>query len=358
MDNLLEKYLLQKSSITKTPIKGTLEITPLCNLNCKMCYIKEASIESVDLFKSIEFWLNLIPDMKAAGTLFITIIGGEPLIFPEIDVLHRSLINNGFYVNYTTNGIMLADKIPEWMLNQKPRYITISIYGASDESYFRVTGNRNGYTQVMKAIHNVIDAHIPLKLNYCAIPENINDLPRILKISNHLQIPIVASPYCFPPDCRGEGKQYQRLSPQMAAKAYWNIQKQVNPDTFLEQMLYYAEGNFNQKTPKHTRHFFCNAGTNSFWINWKGNLTGCGLLDDPFEDLNIMPFHIAWSTISQKIEKILVTEECSYCARREICNVCPAKIKAETGSYEEIPYYICNMTEQIIKEADIFRQDN
>ncbi|MDY4970213.1 MAG: hypothetical protein SO101_08150, partial [Lachnospiraceae bacterium] len=107
-----------------------------------------------------------------------------------------------------------------------------------------------------------------------------------------------------------------------------------------------------------TRHFFCNAGTNSFWINWKGNLTGCGLLDDPFEDLNIMPFHIAWSTISQKIEKILVTEECSYCARREICNVCPAKIKAETGSYEEIPYYICNMTEQIIKEADIFRQDN
>ncbi|MDD7388980.1 MAG: hypothetical protein PUG60_04850, partial [Lachnospiraceae bacterium] len=64
------------------------------------------------------------------------------------------------------------------------------------------------------------------------------------------------------------------------------------------------------------------------------------------------------STISQKIEKILVTEECSYCARREICNVCPAKIKAETGSYEEIPYYICNMTEPIIKEADIFRQDN
>lgn len=77
MDNLLEKYLLQKSSITKTPIKGTLEITPLCNLNCKMCYIKEASIESVDLFKSIEFWLNLIPDMKAAGTLFITRVISE-----------------------------------------------------------------------------------------------------------------------------------------------------------------------------------------------------------------------------------------------------------------------------------------
>ena len=37
---LTSRYLFGKASINKTPLSGTFEISPLCNMDCKMCYIK------------------------------------------------------------------------------------------------------------------------------------------------------------------------------------------------------------------------------------------------------------------------------------------------------------------------------
>ena len=36
----LVEYFHRKAQITKTPISGTFELSPLCNMDCKMCYIK------------------------------------------------------------------------------------------------------------------------------------------------------------------------------------------------------------------------------------------------------------------------------------------------------------------------------
>ena len=36
---VVRRYLSYKARIEKIPISGSFELTPLCNLDCKMCYV-------------------------------------------------------------------------------------------------------------------------------------------------------------------------------------------------------------------------------------------------------------------------------------------------------------------------------
>ena len=34
------EYIGMKTRLLKVPFSGTFELTPLCNMNCRMCYIR------------------------------------------------------------------------------------------------------------------------------------------------------------------------------------------------------------------------------------------------------------------------------------------------------------------------------
>ena len=37
----LTQYLFDRASRTLTPLSGTFELSPVCNLACKMCYVRK-----------------------------------------------------------------------------------------------------------------------------------------------------------------------------------------------------------------------------------------------------------------------------------------------------------------------------
>ena len=36
----VERQLLERARHTHTPINGSLELLPICNMNCDMCYVR------------------------------------------------------------------------------------------------------------------------------------------------------------------------------------------------------------------------------------------------------------------------------------------------------------------------------
>ncbi len=36
----IEKNLIQKAEMQRSPINGSIELLPLCNMNCNMCYVR------------------------------------------------------------------------------------------------------------------------------------------------------------------------------------------------------------------------------------------------------------------------------------------------------------------------------
>lgn len=90
--------------------------------------------------------------------------------------------------------------------------------------------------------------------------------------------------------------------------------------------------------------FRCRAGRSSFWVNWKGEMTPCGMLElfteYPFRD----GFRECWQRINSAVKAQKVLESCAGCPERNICKVCPAIAYAESGSFNEKPEYMCEMT--------------
>ena len=40
INNPIMRYLYYKGAASKSPVSGTFELTPCCNMNCRMCYVR------------------------------------------------------------------------------------------------------------------------------------------------------------------------------------------------------------------------------------------------------------------------------------------------------------------------------
>lgn len=105
--NLLKH--IAKNKIKKNrfyPFVLMLEPTLRCNLSCFGCgRIKEyKDVLSKNL--SVEDCLDAA---RQAGAPIVTVTGGEPLIYPEIEELLDSLLGRGHFIYLCTNGLLLED---------------------------------------------------------------------------------------------------------------------------------------------------------------------------------------------------------------------------------------------------------
>ena len=154
VEPMLTEYLHRKASITKTPISGTFELSPLCNMDCKMCYIKmsKEKQESIARLRTKEEWLNLAKEARNEGMLFLLLTGGEPFLVKNFKELYIELHKMGFCISINTNGTMIDEEVIEWLKKYPPMRINMTLYGASDETYERLCNNPKGFTQVTKAL--------------------------------------------------------------------------------------------------------------------------------------------------------------------------------------------------------------
>ena len=81
----IEEKIVQKATMNNIPLSGGFELLPLCNMNCDMCFIRlsQEEVNKSGRIRSAEEWLSLAKEMKEAGTLFILLTGGEPLLYKE-----------------------------------------------------------------------------------------------------------------------------------------------------------------------------------------------------------------------------------------------------------------------------------
>lgn len=351
MSNDFERFLIQKATTTRTPIKVSMELTPLCNMDCKMCYVRQTLDEAQRNggIKPVSYWKNYIPEMQKMGVLFVTLIGGEPFLYPELETLYSSLCQSGFYVNITTNATLLAKGIPEWLMKQPPRYVTVSLYGGSNETYEKVTGNKIGYSQTIQGLENLLKAKIPVKLNYVIVPENENDLKHIFELSEYYQLPLLAASYCFPGVCGKSNSFCNRLTAQECAKKELEILKLKKDDKSLSRIAYLAKEKFQKNTVRHTDHMYCQSGKSTFWINWKGQMMACRMIDSISIEVSHGKLLESWKLLQNCVENAVISPECASCEKREVCSVCPAMMEAETGSIKGHPEYLCQMTDELIR---------
>ena len=107
----MELAMMRKAAAMRRPIHGSLELTPLCNMNCDMCYIRLSPTEMAarGKLRTVNEWIALSEQMQRAGVLFLLLTGGEPLLYPGFKELFTHLKKAGMILTVNTNGTLIEN---------------------------------------------------------------------------------------------------------------------------------------------------------------------------------------------------------------------------------------------------------
>lgn len=364
----IQDRIYEKASYAHIPIMCSFELLPLCNLSCKMCYVRKSMdhVRSHGGLKDGDWWLALARDAASHGLLYPLLTGGEPLLHPDFRKIFAGMLELGLQVSINTNGTLIDRNMAEFFSEHRPTRINLTLYGASEETYRRLCGDSSAFARVRSAVALLKEFGIPLKFNTSITPENAADLPAMIAYARELDCPIQVATYMFPPLRRDSSLvgQNDRLSPEEAALARVTADYlQSDPEWFAAQALRFR--NFvplEQKpwemgaAPEEGMH--CRAGLCSLWVDWQGNFSNCGMYPSVITSPADRSFAESWQQIVDDTAAVRYHAACFSCPNRPLCHPCIAMIYNECGSHTGRPEYMCRMNEALSRYYEQFVREH
>lgn len=360
MEPRLSRYLHAKGRALGLPIGGTFELTPRCNFNCKMCYVHLTAQEQRARGRELTAaeWLDLAEKVRAAGTVFLLLTGGEPLLRPDFAEIYRQIQKMGFVVSINTNGYLIDGELRDLLLQAPPMRVNVSLYGTSNEIYERLCG-LPAYDRVVQNIRTLREGGVDVRVGMAITPDNAGDLEAVLHDAQELGAKTIAAPYIFPPlraHPERVGKNF-RLPPEEAGQFAAKFDRlRLSDEVFRRHAEALCAGmpvesgqdeDCELSTVGET--IGCRAGVTSFWLSWEGKLLPCGQMPTPSVTIENGDFAAAWSILREKTAELRLPRECAVCSMKNACQICAAKTLCETGDCTQRPDYLCRMTRSYIE---------
>ena len=156
------------------PYKIAIELTNRCNLNCEYCYNSSSPFQNTFIPKDK---LECIIKMFKGKTKEIQLIGGEPLLYPDIDEI-ISAFTEHFNVSLTTNGVNINKLSIDTI--KKLDSIIISIYGYNHDSFALFTKN-NVFNRFEKSLDFLHSNKIPYAAAITITKENFLEIEKYIE---------------------------------------------------------------------------------------------------------------------------------------------------------------------------------
>lgn len=337
----------------RIPIGGTMELLPMCNMDCKMCYVRlsKTEMEKQGRLLTAKEWVRIAQEARDAGVLSLLLTGGEPLLYPEFDALYTELTGMGFILTMNTNGTLINEQKADLMASRPIRRVNITLYGPDDETYGKLCNNPKGFTQVMRAVKLLEERKIPFMFKCSVTPDNVKHLHQIFEIAREHHVFLQPSMYMFPPIRKGgvNTERFIRLSAKESAAIKMQCMFEHNPTKSKEEIAIHLLSKIGKMDVSGLEGPLCNAGRCAFWMNWKGELQHCGFFSKPKISLLDHSFQEAWNYVTTEVKQIKRCKECDECIFYKNCPSCAAACLAETGSSEGKPTFLCERTHELIR---------
>lgn len=158
------------------------ELNLFCNLDCKICYLG-VKVSAGLTWSQRERLLHI---MRDSGVVWLQLTGGEPMIdrfFPEVYTLSHEL---GMMISISSNGSNLSSQhILELFDSHRPYRLTLSVYGASEESYEGQTQRRGSYTKFIRGLDAAHEAGLPVKLSLIVTKDSEHEVDQMKALADH-----------------------------------------------------------------------------------------------------------------------------------------------------------------------------
>lgn len=343
----VRRFLSFKAREKGVPISGSFELTPLCNLDCKMCYVhlNKEQMKGAQLLTTDQ-WKDIMQQAIDAGMMYATLTGGECLTYPGFKELYLFLRSKGIETAILSNGLLMDAEMVDFLKANPPSFIQITLYGASEEGYERVTGHR-AFSRVLENICRLRDVGFPVLI---AVTPNsyMRDGEDILKLlyDRDLRYQINAG---LKSPREETGRQFETVDLDLYVSMIKKQREQLGdlsePDCEIENM---------PKTGSATKAEFkgvrCGAGRSGFSIDWQGGMRPCHTFPCEAQSVIQLGFGRAWQKINGMANNFLRPAECEGCAYKNCCKNCVAEHASGAPEGHASPA-ICAWTQRMVAEG-------
>jgi radical SAM protein with 4Fe4S-binding SPASM domain len=332
--------LLMQLQARRFPLGGSFEITERCNLACVHCFINQptGSREAAARELTLPQVRRVLDQLAETGCLFLLLTGGEPLLRSDFCNIYRYAKRRGMLVSLFTNGTLLTPRIADFLAEWRPAAIEITLYGATQETYERVTQVPGSYVRCMRGIELALDRGLRLNLKTVLVQANRHELEAMRAYAEQLGVRYRFDGVLFP---RLDGRQIpaaQRLSPADVVA----LDRQYPERQQEFDRLYRDYG----ATPVRSEYVFsCGAGYRSFHVDSAGRLSVCMLARQPAYDLLEGSFQEGWAEFLGAVlrKKRTLDTPCRTCSVGALCTQCPGWSQLAHGDDETPVEYVCEL---------------
>lgn len=152
-----------------------VELTNVCNLQCKHCYNSSSPFTSDRDLLSEEDYKSVIGEIRKTGCEKIQFIGGEPTLNKSLPVLIDTSRNLGFtFVEVFTNLI----RLPEELLNnfsENQVSVATSFYSANSDTHDAITNSKGSQKRCAANIKRVLERGLQLRVGIILMEDNLED---------------------------------------------------------------------------------------------------------------------------------------------------------------------------------------
>jgi radical SAM protein with 4Fe4S-binding SPASM domain len=337
-----EKYLeefMSKSEELRIPLSGSFELTHRCNLNCIHCYLgPQAERQALQNSEMSSARIHsLLDEITEAGCLYLLITGGEPLLRDDFPEIYRHAKMNGLLVTVFTNGTLVTDSVIELFRELPPFETEISIYGATAETYERITRVPGSYERCFRGIQRLLDNNIKLNLKTILMTINRHEFTAMGNIARDLGVRFRFDAAISPCIDGNNSTLNLRVPPEEAIeKEFSNSDKVKTWMKFFEKFKGCTLGN---------DLYGCGAGLTGFHVNPYGYLQPCMMTFDIRYNISKSGFLKGWNYVVPQTRDKKVGDDftCRRCEKINLCGYCPDFFRMENGAEDIRSEYICKM---------------
>ena len=321
----------------RQPYIATVELLSACNLSCIHCYLGVHRQEPQQL--TYAQLLHILDELREAGVLQIALTGGECMLRPDFPQIYEYAKKSGFLVTVFSNLTVLTQDILDKLIEYPPFSVEISLYGASEDTYRKITGQRV-FEKVMSNIAVLVENKIHIGLKTPLIIQNSDDKQALEDIAKsfgtELRVGFAMSPTI-------DKELYpEKFALDLSTRFLHESSNAVGDTTGLKESdinnpwgEIYDSGGF-------VPQFICNPGVSDVFVDYMGNVAPCVAYRSISKSLLEHSFQEIWDGFAYlKKMPCLPNNKCIRCESRYFCTICVAEQDTLRNDFCYTPQDVC-----------------
>jgi len=340
------------------PLRATFELTARCSLKCKMCYVAldASQVQKEGRELTAAEWLSISRQTADAGTLFLLLTGGEPLLRDDFEEIYTELCHMGFIITLATNATLMSERYFKLFSRYPPTAVMVTLYGASSETYEKICGSAAGFEKTIRGLEMFSKIPTNIEVRTTFIKDNAGELEQLRAISkrftnrfgiNNLVFKSNRSVTSDAESCRLTPGQCMEIE-AANRKYYENLEESEREPVDPEVEEYFRslspDRDFGLGIPP--KIIACLASKSMYSMTWDGKMLPCLTFESPYTLPFEEGFVNAWNRLPTLFDNIKHPKACYECDLISGCPNCPGYMQIETGEFEKLSPYFCAVAKE------------